>query len=98
MPVLPGPPPRARRARSLFEAITPISSFQDLTKDLAPSSWSWAASAADVDAGLGELGEHLLAIAAVRRQELAELVVLASAFEVASGMVFTVNGAASALT
>ena len=50
----------------------------------------------DIDAGLGEFREHLLAIAAIGGQDRAELVVRsASAFKVASGMVFTVNGAAS---
>ena len=41
--------------------------------------------------------QHLLAVAAVGRQDRAELAVVGERLQRASGMVFTVNGAASAL-
>ena len=50
---------------ALFDAITAISSFHDLTNDAAPSSCSLARERVDIDAGRGELRQHVFAVAAV---------------------------------
>ena len=61
---------------SLLEAMTAISSFQDLTNDFGPFVLELGGQGVDVDAGLGELGQHLLAVAAVRGQDRADLAVI----------------------
>jgi len=43
---------------SLFDAITCIRSFQDLTKELAPSILKLGAQGIDVHTGFGELRQH----------------------------------------
>ena len=53
-----------------------INSFQDLSNDSAPSSWSWAARASMSMPAPGELGQHLLAVAAVGGQRSADLAVV----------------------
>ena len=58
-----------------------IRSFQDFTKDAAPSSCSRCGERVDVDARLGEAREHRLAIAAVRRQSIADLAVIGEGLE-----------------
>ena len=76
-----------------------IRSFQDLTKDAAPSFWSCAASAIDIDPGLREAGQHLLAIRRRRAVSISPISPWsANALSVASGMVLTVKGAARAFT
>src|SRR5262249_49496027 len=83
---------------SLFDAMTASSSFQDFTNDLAPSSWSWMARAWTSTPTLANSAStSSQSPPSAGRIEPSSLC-KASAFKVASGMVFTVNGAASPLT
>ena len=68
-------------SRRSWTRCSAISSFQDLTKDAAPSSCSRAASASTSIPALAKLGQHRLAVAAVRRQRLADLAVIAEGLE-----------------
>ena len=54
-------------SRLLLDAMHAISSFQDLTNDFGPFVLELGGQGVDVDAGLGEPGQHLLAVAAVAR-------------------------------
>ena len=87
-----------RERGALQSRFTPISSFHDFTNDFAPSSWSRAANASISMPALANSRQHLFAVAAVRRHDRAHFAVIGEAFKVASGIVFTVKGAASALT
>src|SRR5262245_14156859 len=83
---------------SLFEAMTASSSFQDFTNDSAPSSCSRAARAPTSTPALANSAStSSQSPPSAGRIEPSSLC-KASAFRVASGMVFTVNGAASPLT
>src|SRR4029077_7463763 len=82
---------------ALLEAITSIRSFQELTNDLAPSSWSFAPkSSMSIPAAATSSST------ASQSPPSADMISLRSpwsarAFKVPSGIVFTVKGAASAL-
>ena len=58
-----------------------IRSFQDLTKDAAPSSWSRTASASMSIPALAKLGQHRLAVASVRSERRAGLAVVGKGLE-----------------
>src|SRR6266851_850426 len=83
---------------ALLEAITPIRSRQELTNDFAPSSWSWVARTSTSMPASANWANTVSESppSAVSRPPSAPW--SARAFRVPSGIVFTVNGAASALT
>ena len=84
---------------SLLLASTVISSFHDFTNDVGALVLQLRRERVDVDAGRLELREHRFAVAAVGWRGGADVAVIgegrAASF---SGMVLTVNGAASAST
>ena len=71
----------ALRIAALLDSMQAIRSFQDLTKDEAPSSCSRAASASMSMPALAKLGQHRLAVAAIRRERLADLAVIGEGLE-----------------
>src|SRR5215468_5807217 len=94
-----GPLPQlALRIAALFDSMQAIRSFQDLTNDLSPSSWSRAASASMSMPALAKAAKTIS-----QSPSFTASVALTSpwspkALRVPSGMVLTVKGAASALT
>ena len=71
----------ALRIAALLESMQAIRSFQDLTKDAAPSSWSRAASASMSIPALAKLARTALAVAAVRCERVADLAVIGEGLE-----------------
>ena len=61
---------------ALLEAITPSSSFHELTNDFGAFLLELRGKRVDIDAGFGELGQHLLAIAAVHRHRRADFAMI----------------------
>src|SRR4029450_13746824 len=74
-----------------------MSSCQDLTNDLAPSSWSWAARASMSMPALANCVSTASQSPPSAGRSAPSSPCSARAFKVPSGMVFTVNGAARAL-
>ncbi len=58
-----------------------IRSFQDFTNDEAPFVLQLRGERVDVDTRLGEAGENRLAVAAIRRERLADLAVIGEGFQ-----------------
>ena len=69
----------------LFEAITAISSFQELTNDFAPSVLERGGQSVDIDSGVRELRQHLLAVTPVCRQGRADFAVIGESFQCSLG-------------
>ena len=89
---------RARSAHAVRAALCASMresrSFQASTKLFAPSDWSLAASAVDVDSRSRVRREGLLGAAAVHRHRGADVAVVVEGLQRRLGMVLTVNGAA----
>src|SRR5215471_5793721 len=82
---------------AILDAITSIKALQDLTKDLAPSSWSWCASLSMSTPALANFARTSSLSPPSAGRIDPSWSCLDSAISVFSGMVFTVNGAASDL-
>src|SRR5262245_54531221 len=83
---------------ALLEAMTPSSSFQAATKDFAPSSWSFAARASTLTPAFSNRASTASLSPPSGESVPPMSPWSASALSVASGIVFTVKGAASDLT
>ena len=66
---------------SLLDAMHSISSFQDLTNDLAPSSWSWAARASMSIPALANLASTSSQLPPSRGQDRADLPMIGEGFQ-----------------
>src|SRR5258706_6550108 len=82
----------------LLETMTSMSSCQDLTKAFAPSSWSWLASASTSTPAFANCASTSSQSPPSAGRIAPSSPWSARALSVPSGMVFTVSGAASALT
>ena len=64
-----------------MDAMDASSSFQDLSNDFGPFVQELGSQGVDVDAGPGELGQHLVAVAGTRGQGLVDLPMIGEGFQ-----------------